>query len=780
MRHTFKCSLFTVCLTDISAGAILLGLFLSGAAAQESTASHPSMQVLSDDQDDDADHKVIITAQKRSEQLQNAPISVTAFDAAKLEQMGIESVADVARQTPGLTVNSSGPGQNILIVRGISSTAGTAGTVGYYLDDTPISASSNASLLSQRGLIDPSLFDITQVEVLRGPQGTLYGSSSMGGTVKYLTKQPNLNTLQFNADTTLSNTESGGWNTSTNVMLNVPISDNVAAFRLAVFDRQQDGYIDRYPINPNNYLTGVTSGPRQDNVNTEKTTGYRALLKIRLEDDLSMTASVFSQHTYLGAPFQIDVPPGSLHSLIQTRFIPEPSTQATTLANFTMNKSFDQFELLSTTSYYDRQIHIDEDTSKVLYYFFSPAPQAYVYPSVMRGDYLNHEYTQEFRFTSYFSGPLQFIGGAFYHHVEAPLSSTLPTPPGYNNAFRTQFDVFFDGTRKTSVVEKAVFGEGSYAITPQLTARIGLRAFWVDQTFSQQSAGVLVGPTPSNVNGVSSDQGVNPKFNLGWQVDNDLLLYATASEGYRPGGPNNPTPQSVCGSEVARLNLNSGALSSFGADSLWNYELGEKAVFLDGTLFVNSSVYYIDWKKVQQQIDLQCGFNITVNFGSATSKGIELEMNYQPVNNWNLRLAGNYTSALLGNDVPGTTAKKGDELLYVPKWTAAASAEYRTALFNGMPAYARVDYTYTGNSISLYDTSSPFYQSKAYNLINFRVGTKQLSADSRWGLSMFVDNVLNKIGQTSLPEGISADLPTTRRIGITRPRTIGINLSYRM
>jgi outer membrane receptor protein involved in Fe transport len=155
-------------------------------------------------------------------------------------------------------------------------------------------------------------------------------------------------------------------------------------------------------------------------------------------------------------------------------------------------------------------------------------------------------------------------------------------------------------------------------------------------------------------------------------------------------------------------------------------------------------------------------------------------VNYRVIKNLNFRLAGNLTRAELGNDVPGTSAKAGDQLLSVPTWTASASAEYSVILRNDIPAYARMDYSYTGSSTSLYDTTSPFYQSKAYSLVNLRLGTRQLSADSHWGASLFLDNAFNKIGQTSLPEAISADLQDTRRIGITRPRTIGINVKYQM
>src|SRR5471030_3091354 len=250
---------------------------------------------------------VIVTAQKRAEALQTVPISVTALDAQDLSKMGVEHLSDLAREVPGLTVVSSGPGQNILIMRGISSAAGTAGTVGYYLDDTPISASSNASLLSQRGLIDPSVFDIARVEVLRGPQGTLYGSSSMGGTIKYVSTQPDLNHLSGKTDVTLSHTEGGGWNKEVNATLNIPLLDNRAALRIGVYDRNQDGYINRYPIAGNDILAVAPGSAAQDGVNAEHTKGVRAMLRMLFDDQWSATVSYYYQHMLLDAPFQIDV-----------------------------------------------------------------------------------------------------------------------------------------------------------------------------------------------------------------------------------------------------------------------------------------------------------------------------------------------------------------------------------------------------------------------------------------------------------------------------------------
>lgn len=719
---------------------------------------------------------VMVTAQKRVEALQSVPMSVSVVDAQEIERSGATHVADLARQVPGLTVVSSGPGQNILIVRGVSSAAGNAGTVGYYLDDTPISASSNASLLSLRGLMDPSLLDVARVEVLRGPQGTLYGSSSMGGTVKYLSVQPSLERFSGRVGGDLSGTAGGALNASANAVLNVPLAEQRAAFRVAVYERRADGYITRLPVKPGDILA-VGEGVARRRANVEHTRGAHLMFKLRLDPQSSVTASHYTQVTQLDAPFQIDQPPGSLDRLVQTRLVAEPSTQRSSISNVTVRKNFDTFALLSSTSYFHRSVAIDEDASKMLYYFLSPTPQTAVVAGGMHGDYINREWTQELRATTETSGPMQLIAGLFYHHVDAPLASAIPVPDGYNARFGTDFGSFFTGARQASVKETAVFGEAAYQLDAALSARLGLRAFRIAQGFAQQGDGVFNGG-PSAVGGSSSDHGYTPKLNLSWQAGEALLAYATASKGYRAGGPNNPAPAALCGKEVAGLGLSESALRAFAPDRLWNYELGVKSDWLGRRLTLNAAVYTLDWSKLQQQIVLQCGFNITANFGSATGKGGELELAYRPSTAVTLRGALSYTDAVLGNDVPGTEAKRGDTLLDVPRWAGSASAQYTGAVGGRFQAYARMDLSYTGTANALYDRASPFYQRKGFGLLGLCVGWEPHGAAPAWRGAVYVDNLFNRIGATGLPVAISADLPNTRRVAVNRPRTIGITFQH--
>lgn len=755
----------------ISSSTLLRSACATGALIVASTASaQTALPTASADS-----NEIVVTAQKRSETLQHVPLSMTVLTQADLERRGVQSLYDVSRIAPSLAVVSSGPGENNLIIRGISSTAGSAATVGYYLDDTPIAASSNAALLSTRGVIDPSALDVARIEVLRGPQGTLYGSSSMGGTVRYISNQPNLEKMEGRLRADLSDTEHGGFNWNLNGVVNLPVVQDKVALRVAAYVRRDDGYIDRYPIDPANYLAAAPGAKKQDNVNTYKTYGARAALLIKPNDTLSITPSFLYQYSRLGTPFTFDAVPGSLKSPIQVRDVDETNTQKSWIANLTVKQELGPVEITSSSSYYHRNVKLIDDSSKVVNYFFGTAT---VEPVAMYGSYRNKEFTQELRAATNFNGPFQLIVGGFYHDVKAPLASEIPFPDDFsyrNDAPFNSFQTIYAGTRNATLKEYAGFGEASYKLTDTLTARAGLRVFQVNQTFVQTGDGLFNGGF-SSVTNKSRDHGVTPKFSVQWQATPDKMLYATVSKGYRPGGPNNPAPANVCGNDVQGLGLSQGQLTAYGPDHLWNYEVGAKTNWLNHRLTINGSAFYIDWTKVQQQIVLQCGFNITANFGKAISKGAELEVEFRPTRQVTLGAGFGYTDATLRNNVPGTAAQKGDQLQNTPKWTANASAEYHDQLSTTLKGFARLDYSYVGPADFLYDRTSPFYRREGFSVFNARIGVDPL--EGPWDASVYINNMFDKQGATDLPVAISADLPTTRRVALNQPRTVGVTLGY--
>jgi outer membrane receptor protein involved in Fe transport len=551
------------------------------------------------------------------------------------------------------------------------------------------------------------------------------------------------------------------------------VQDKVG-LRVSAYYRNDDGYIDRYAIDPKNYLAADPNGQKKDNVNTFKTYGTRVALLIKPDDTLTITPSFIYQYSRLGSPFTYDKVPANLENPYQVRDVDETNVQKSTISNLAIHKQFDSVELMSSTSYFTRNISIRDDSSKVINYFFG-LPS--VYPTTMYGSYKNKEFTQEVRATSKFDGPFQAILGAFYHDVKAPLESSIPYPAGFNQTFNTPFPNYatiYSGTRHANLDEYAIFGEVSYNITDRLKASAGLRAFEVKQSFAQTGDGLLNGG-PSSVKSSSKDYGSTPKYTLQYQLSPDHMVYATASQGYRPGGPNNPAPASLCGAEVGRLGLSQSQLNKYGPDYLWNYELGMKSAWLDHRLIVNASVYHIDWSKVQQQIVLGCGYNITANFGKAVSQGGELEVTFLPINALTLSAGVGYTDAHLKSDVPGTPAKNGDRLTNVPRLSASTSAEYRRRVNATYDGFLRADVSYVGNSTFLYDRTSPFYRRGGFATTNLRVGVEGRNG---FDISLYATNLFDKRGETDLPVAISADLPTTRRVALNQPRTIGFTVQY--
>jgi len=712
--------------------------------------------------------EILVTARKVSERLQDVPISITALSADTLQRSGAENLADIAREVPGLNVNSVGPGQNGIIIRGVSSSGGVP-TVGYYIDDTPIQSVGNVA----GSAMDPALFDLERVEVLRGPQGTLYGASSMGGTVRYVTRQPDLLAAQSSIDSTLSDTERGGVNYEVNGLLNEPLISGRIALRLVAFYRDQDGYIDRYPIAPHNYL-GVLPGPVMKDVNTENTYGMRLSIEFRPSDEFSVAPSVWIQRTRLGTPFTFDDPPGNFANPIQTRDVAEPISDRLELFVVEIEGHIRGLHLTSSTSYRDRTFDATEDDSKQVYFYESPAPQSYVYPSPNENDFANHDFTEEIR-GSGIAGPLHGLVGLFYFHQDNFSVYNQPVLPGYNAAFGTPFgdQPFFLGTDSNQIVQRAVYGEINLAVTERLQATIGARVFSVTQHDYAVTTGVFNGGYSAG-GGASYDSGTNPKFELSYRFAPDILTYATAAKGFRQGGPVAPFPAAICAADLAALGLGSPP-TSFKADTLWSYELGAKTAWLQNRLTVNGAVYYIDWSDIQQNISLPtCGVDFTGNFGSASSEGGELEIHYEPDAALRLTLGAAYNEAKLLSTVVGAQGAKGDPLENAPKWMGSASAEYRRQFGDATSGYARWDFSTTSHRYNNFTPTSIYYNRAGYSLANMRIGAKH----EAWDAALFVDNAFDKHAETALPLSYAIDLPTTRRVSLNRPRTMGIEVRF--
>ena len=748
-----------------AAAAVICAVLLSSQArGAEVVAPDENAPALTTADSKESLQEVIVTARKRTERLQDVPMSVAAVSAQDIQKAGAISLSDLGHEVAGLTVVSAAPGQNVITLRGLSGN----NTVGFYIDDTPLTIGIGNAVQLTNYVMDPALFDLSRVEVLRGPQGTLYGAGSFGGTVRYITNQPDLTETHATAKATLSDTDGGGFNEEVDGLVNVPLIPGDFGLRAMAFERDYDGYIDRYPTNPNNYLAAL-SGPVDHDINTEKTCGGRVALEAKPTDFFSATLAAYFQDMRLGAPFTFDSPPGTFDDPIQSRLLSEPSTDRFALYTLVMQGDLQNVHLMSSTAYSDRLVYNTEDDSKDLYFFFPQVGQ--VYPSPLYSEAGNHNFVEEIR-ASGSAGPVHALIGVFYAHAVSFGYLNWPTSAGYVPLFGNEptyynWNDFLD-------VQKALFGELNIDLLPGLQATIGDRIYRQSQRYTLYINGVLNGGGATGPTEIQSEaSGTTPKYELSYHVSPDILTYATAAEGYREGGPLYPFPD-TCAGDLANLGL-SAAPTAYKPDTIWNYEAGAKTQWLDHRVTMNGAVYYIDWSNIQQNVTLPtCGFGFTGNFGTASSKGTELEAHYNPTDALELSVGLAYDEAKLTSTVPGAQGHAGQPLEYAPRWMGSGSIEYTRALWDRTSAYVRAGFSAISHADANYNAQSIYYNVAGYSLLNLRLG---VTRDS-WQGGFFINNALNKAAETELPLSNGIDLPTQRRVSLNRPRTIGIDVRY--
>ncbi len=746
--------------------------------------------------------EVIVTAEKVKSTVQDTPISISALGGEQLVAAGITSVEDIAHDVPGLSMRSAGPGLTEYEARGLASNGGAAPTVGFYLDEIPLSPPA----LSQSGkvVIDPNLYDIDRVEVLRGPQGTLYGSGSMGGTVKIVTKQPKLGAFEASVQGNLSNTQGGGGNYGGNLMLNVPLGD-MFAFRLVAGDEYRSGWIDNitvhpFPVTLGNPVQGnVLAAPVQSvyhNANNDKLTVVRGALLFQPNEDVSVTLTGFTQHMALGGYDLLD---GSPTSALPSRVynahyeaFPFRESIHDDIHIYGLTGVFNLgfADLTSATSYWDRLGWQTQDASESIYYSnaggtpFVPVPYSEKDPS--------HQISQELRLTSHDTGRLHWVAGVFYSSLRSvwiELSSNPAVAMAYPNI---PDGSYFTSYNPYTVKQTALFADGSFKITDTLKLEAGVRWYTYKSQQDELSWGydgpVPVPPAAPTVTR-ASDNGFNPRVNLSYEPTKDLTAYITASRGFRPGGANQilPPPNQPPHCTPGTL--------TFGPDNVWNYEVGEKARFFDNWLTINGDVYYIKWNGVQQVFTLVCGYQFYNNAGNGRAFGPELEINAKLSSHWTLSLTGSWTDSKITSPnasyqnylaaqvtlpdgvthpcppVPGNCTVP---ILNVPKDMASATLSYTTEVFNGYQLTARVSDSFVGSS---YDVAFYYdYQLPSYSIANARLSL----AHENWQAAVFVDNLANKVAlETANNTSFQFNIPQLVRYSTNQPRTIGMQVNYR-
>ncbi len=782
---------------------------LAGSASVFATLA--SAQTVSNPDDSGGLAEIVVTAQKRASTVQETPISITAISGADIQDRGITDVSTLAAATPGVSLKSNGPGQTEVEMRGMTSSGGNSATVGFYLDDVPMTAPAGAQ--NGKVVIDPTLYDLNRIEVLRGPQGTLYGSGSMGGTVKLVTNQPNLTQTQGSFESILSGTDGGGFNHNDNFMLNLPLVNDRLALRVVGSEAYTSGWIDRIIVNPFPLPTngGATRGnvqaaPAESKVpgsNAEHLYGVRATLLWKPTDELSITPSIFYQRITQEGPSAFDSNPGT-EAHYQPFNVSEPYSDKIAVYSLTVNYNFESFDITSITAQWNRTSIQSQDGSEN---FNNPLSGVEINAPGTIGYYLpggtgpvqgtetdpSKQFSEEIRAASTGNGPFKWVGGLFYSRFKSTfdLYTAVENPSVYVDLGTfgpATTNAIWNLTNPTKLSQYAVFGEGTYAITRQLKATVGLRWYSYDYSFYDYFAGwgsPQGGATPSQDYVAQSHQGVNPKFNLSYDFSKDLMVYATASKGYRPGGGNQPLPTGgplwAPGGvplSVSPFKYAGGQWpASYNPDTLWSYELGEKARFFDRHLSVDASVYYEKWSNVQL-LELPNDYLLTDNGGTARIYGGELEARGVLGAGFQLGISGGYTHATLS---PGEhyTIQPFSKLPDVPEFTGDVNLTYEHALSDRYLFTARVENTYVASRLDL--TFPPGYSTgeltslPSYDLTNIRAGIR---SEAGWGVALFANNVFNKQAYLENMTQLTLTNASFNRVITNQPLTIGVDLTY--
>ncbi|MET3473190.1 outer membrane receptor protein involved in Fe transport [Novosphingobium sp. 1529] len=743
--------------------------------------------------------EIVVTAQRRSESVQQVPISITALGRESLDSRGVRNMQDLSRFAPGVNFsayNTRSSSNTDIAIRGVSSTSG-AGTTGVYIDDTPIQI---RSLGYSGGNAYPQIFDLERVEVLRGPQGTLFGAGSEGGTIRFILPQPSMDKFSAYARGEIATTKAGGLSYEEGLSLGGPLVTDKIGFRVSISHRRDGGYVDRV-----NYRTGAV---QDKNANRSDVIVARAALTFKPTDSLTITPAVFFQKTVKndGDAYWVQLSDPAVGRFNSGNAIASPNRDRFTLPSLKIEADLGSVTAISSTAYLDRQQRATSDYTSLDSALFVGNPY---YPdgAVSPSDYVNTQksFTQEVRLQS--NGPadsrLTWVIGGFYQHSKQIAYQNVPAAflPSF---FEAQTGLNFASIFGTGLVngdsiyvqdpyqaidkQLAAFGQVDFKVTPKLKIVAGLR--WAHTEFNGTSTkyGPVVGSAmPLTSSGAISGNPFTPKFSLVYNFDRENNVYLTASKGFRIGGYN-PRVPNTCRSDLASLGLDTNPVT-FESDSVWNYELGAKNTFAGGRLRVNSSVYQIDWKNIQQTVLLPaCADNFVANLGSARIRGGDIQIEARPVDHLVLSLAAAYTHAEFRNTVYASAAganqalavsSAGDRLPGSP-WQVTASGQYDFEVA-GAQSYARIDYQYqsgdprnvAGNNPQDVSYDPAYYGLPEYHLANVRLGTRLSGID----VSVFANNVFNNNKALSLAH--ESRTSSLFRSVTFRPRTIGLTLSYR-
>jgi outer membrane receptor protein involved in Fe transport len=756
---------------------VLGGIFAGTAIAQQSRSDTGQLE------------QIVVTAEKRETTVETTPISLTAVSGADILNRGITDLASLMQSVPGVSIRTSGPGMTEFEMRGIASNGGNSPTVGFYFDETSLTAP--AATNEGKIVISPDLYDLNRVEVLRGPQGTLYGSGSMGGTIRVIPNAPNPNMFESSAEVKFADTDHGGFDHGENAMINLPFWDGLAALRIVGSYSFDAGWIDRvviapgeFPLPTNTVRGNVLAAPiaaEYHDVNDVEKTVVRVSAVFKPIDGLTITPSYLYQKLRAGGLPYIDSDPGT-DAHYQPFDIGESYRDEFHLTALSVKYRTDMFEISSATAYWTRHEPLIQDASESWTTGLGPAYVSGYGPgnggigaAYADEDNQSHQTTEELRIASVGDTRFKWLAGYFYSDFQSGWDIIFPSQTGAevfgsNNLF-SYYSPF-------KILQQSEFGELTYNITEPFAVTVGARRYHYDAPVGLNQYGALTSTVKTNTS--ENAQGVTPKVSLSYQFDKDLLVYATAAKGFRPGGGTGPVPTSGPLTCEAQLMVEYGSKGfvngpiSFTSDSVWSYELGEKWRSSDNRFSVNASAYFESWVGVQQVNALSsCGYVYTANVGDAHVYGGEIEARAIVVRD--LEASANVTyahAALVSSTLIDAGFDAGTPIQQVPKWSASASLAYHHDLTEDVALTARVESNYIGSRT---DETFATNTLPSYDLTNLRGGFQ----GERWSAVLFVNNVADKRAFLNNITQDAVNLPTFNRVAVSQPRTTGIDLNYK-
>jgi len=731
---------------------LLIGAALPFAAIATPSAAQEADQNVGGD--------IVVTAQKRTQTLIDVPQSVSVVSAEMLEAQGATNLSDYLKNVSGLQLEQNTPGRGRLVLRGVN-TGGVASTVSVYLDETPFGSSTGlADGAVLAGDVDP--FDIARIEVLRGPQGTLYGASSLGGLLKFVSNPPSMAGFEAKAIGGIEMTKGGDASYRGGAMINVPLGETLA-FRASGSYRKQGGYIDS---------VGTAGSNERKNINDFENYSARASLLWQPDSALSIRLSALLQNIRVEAAGAIEADPATLKplygGLTLSEYIPEFNNLDYRVYNATVEYDLGPASLTSATSYAEQLQAFRADVTANL---SAALGGPYVY---VRQDTPNRKWTHEMRLASNGGDVIEWLVGGYYAHEKSRVFQRLgaadPTTPGVLSPIALDPELAVYDLR-VRYEEIAGFANATLHLAPWFDIDIGGRYSHNKQAALQETEGALLGDTVIGVR--SSDNvftwSVAPKVKFGSRAS----LYGRVAKGYRPGGPN-----------VVPTNSPPGTPQTFDPDTVTSYEIGFKGETSDRSAAVEAALYHIDWNDIQLAAMVN-GFGVNVNGGSAKVDGAEIVATLRPDAGLTTSVQFTYTDARLGSDTDPLVvgAVKGDRLPFTPKYAVSINVDYQwdigadaTASFGGS---IRSLSKQSGNFDPAYlAAQGHFARIPSYEVIDLRAGLTM----GNYSLNAYVNNLTNSGGIVSVqPLRGVAGLPRYANgasgIAVMRPRTIGLNLT---